>query len=127
MPAAPPRRCPRCRQSIHGRCPTCTPAHRTTTDQARGNSNSRGYDSHWRRVIRPAFLRANPICVLCGTLATVPDHWPTTRAQLVADGAPDPDAEHRLRPLCTDCHNLYGLSYKPWIAGHVRGQGGSNL
>lgn len=37
-----------------------------------------------------------------------------TRAELVAQGVPDPDADHRLRPLCTPCHNEHGLSYKPW-------------
>lgn len=123
MPTAPPRLCPRCRQPTQGRCTTCQPVHRTTTDRARGNSNSRGYDSHWRRVIRPAFLRDNPICVLCGALATVPDHWPETRASLVARGIADPDADHRLRPLCTSCHNQHGLSYKPWLGG----RGGQNL
>lgn len=86
---------------------------RQRADQQRGNSNARGYDSHWRRIIRPAFLRANPLCVLCGALANVPDHWPETRAELVERGVADPDATHRLRPLCDSCHNIHGLNYHP--------------
>ena len=63
-------------------------------------------------MIRPAFLRANPLCVLCGELAEVPDHWPTTRRALVDAGVADPDAFEHLRPLCTTCHNRYGDSYR---------------
>lgn len=103
------RLCAGCGQIITGRCTTCRPDQRAQTDQARGNSNSRGYDSRWRRVIRPAFLLANPICVICGSLATVPDHWPETRASLVARGVTDPDHQSRLRPLCDDCHQRHGL------------------
>lgn len=114
MPTAPPRLCPRCRQPTRGRCPTCTPTYHTTTDKARGNSNSRGYNSHWRRITRPTYLRNHPLCTLCGALAEIPDHHPTTRAQLIADRDPNPDADHHLRPLCKTCHNRHGLNSKPW-------------
>jgi 5-methylcytosine-specific restriction protein A len=108
MPTSTPRLCTRCRQPCRGRCPNCTPAQRHDTDQARGNSSQRGYGSHWRRTIRPAFLRDNPLCTICSALAEVPDHWPVTRKQLIERGVPDPDAAHRLRPLCLACHALYG-------------------
>lgn len=118
-PQASARLCSGCRQIIRGRCPTCTKQQRQEADQARGSSTERGYGSHWRRVIRPAFLRANPICVLCGSLAHVPDHWPETRASLVARGVEDPDAPHRLRALCKECHDLHGLSYRPWAPKRI--------
>lgn len=108
MPTSSPRLCPGCRRTVHGRCPHCTPTSRATTDQHRGNSTSRGYGSHWRRVIRPAYLRDHPLCCLCKALAEVPDHWPETRATLVARGVTDPDAPHRLRPLCLSCHARHG-------------------
>jgi 5-methylcytosine-specific restriction protein A len=99
---------------VRGRCETCHPVVRAESDQRRSSSTERGYGSHWRRVIRPAFLRANPLCCLCGALAEVPDHWPVTRAELVEQGVEDPDSFDRLRPLCKECHARHGLSYKPW-------------
>jgi 5-methylcytosine-specific restriction protein A len=59
-------------------------------------------------VIRLAFLREHPLCVLCSELAEVPDHWPVKRADLVAAGVDDPDAFERMRPLCLSCHARYG-------------------
>lgn len=38
-------------------------------------------------------------------MATVADHHPTSRRELLTQGVTDPDADHRLRPLCTTCHN----------------------
>lgn len=110
MPTSSARLCSGCGSIVKGRCPTCTKATRQASDQQRLTPAQRGYDSHWRRVIRPAFLRRHPICVLCGGLASVPDHWPETRAELVTRGVTDPDAEHRLRALCKPCHDRYGLS-----------------
>lgn len=113
MPTSPPRLCPSCRQPVRGRCPRCTKTTRRRTDQYRGSSNSRGYGYHWRVHVRLPFLRDNPLCVLCGALANVADHWPITRAELVERGVPDPDAPHRLRSLCDSCHNIHGLNYHP--------------
>lgn len=110
MPTLSGRRiCANCGQIVIGPCPTCRKTTHSDVDKRRGNSNTRGYDSRWRRAIRPAFLRENPLCVLCGELASVPDHWPETRASLVARGVDDPDAAHRLRALCADCHQRHGL------------------
>lgn len=108
------RLCDGCRQIVVGPCPTCTKQRRVEVDRIRGNSTSRGYGSRWRNVIRPAFLRDHPLCVICGALAEVPDHWPETRASLVARGVADPDDGSRLRALCKICHDIHGLSYKPW-------------
>lgn len=109
MPTASSRLCPGCGWIGKGRCPNCTKTRQADVDKQRGNSTSRGYGSNWRYRIRPQFLRANPLCVLCGSLASVPDHWPETRASLIARAVTDPDAEHRLRPLCASCHNTHGL------------------
>lgn len=47
----------------------------------------------------------DPICVVCGVaFATVADHWPTSRRELVEQGVANPDAPHRLRALCASCH-----------------------
>lgn len=108
MPTKPPRLCSGCHQPVQGQCLRCTKTKRQHTDRYRGTSASRGYDHHWREHIRKPYLRDNPLCCLCGALANVPDHWPVTRAELVERGVPDPDAPHRLRPLCDDCHNRHG-------------------
>lgn len=113
MPTSSPRLCPGCRRTVHGRCPHCTPQRRAVTDKYRGSAASRGYGHHWRTHIRLPYLREHPLCVLCGALANVPDHWPETRQSLVDRGVEDPDAWHRLRPLCDDCHNRHGLRYRP--------------
>jgi len=50
-------------------------------------------------------LRRDPVCVLCKTAsATVADHHPVSRRELVAMKVADPDAPSRLRGLCASCH-----------------------
>lgn len=88
-----------------GRCQACD----SRADRARGTAAERGYDGAWRRRARRYLLR-HPLCVLrlpgCTGLAEVPDHWPLDRRALVRLGVPDPDADHRLRPLCQRCHRV---------------------
>lgn len=91
-----------------GRCDQ----HRQQAEQARGTAASRGYNARWRRR-RTAYLQRNPICRLCHGLATVADHWPTSRRDLVAQGAADPDADHQLRPLCAPCHSKETAQHQP--------------
>lgn len=85
-----------------GRCERCT----TTADQRRGTRQQRGYDSRWERK-RKAYLSKpeHLFCVLCHAPSNVADHYPVSRRDLVAQGVPDPDADHRLRPLCRTCHS----------------------
>jgi 5-methylcytosine-specific restriction enzyme A len=64
--------------------------------------------SEWRRR-RAVFLTKNLFCVLCkerGQMvrATVADHYPRSRKELVAAGVADPDDERFLRALCRACH-----------------------
>jgi 5-methylcytosine-specific restriction protein A len=99
-------------------CPELTPGGRCTgckarAEQERGSASSRGYGSRWARVIRPRFLRRHPLCVLCGAPATDPDHWPIDRRTLVADGCPDPDADERMRALCSACHKRATAEAQP--------------
>jgi 5-methylcytosine-specific restriction protein A len=102
-----------------GRCEGC----RKAADAARGTAAQRGYDSRWDRVHRPACLRRDPLCVCreaghghggqCLSRSTVADHWPMSRRELVAQGVPDPDAPHRLRGICSPCHNAHTAVEQP--------------
>jgi len=108
MPTSAPRLCASCRQPVRGRCPRCSKATAKQVDQYRRAGEKNHYGRPWKRTVRIPFLRANPICVLCGALAEVPDHWPTTRRTLVKQGVADPDDFRHLRPLCLTCHARYG-------------------
>lgn len=95
-----------------GRCAGCD----ARADKARGTAADRGYDAAWRRR-RRAYLIRHPLCAVllpgCTRLATVPDHWPLDRRELVRLGVPDPDADHRLRPACAHCHGVATAAAQP--------------
>ncbi len=93
-----------------GRCAVCA----REAEARRGTAAQRGYGSSWTRR-RSAFLRRpeNVFCRLCQSVATVADHWPRSRRELVAMGVRDPDAEHRLRPLCAPCHGKETAASQP--------------
>jgi 5-methylcytosine-specific restriction enzyme A len=99
-----------------GRCIPC----RRRIVAAYGTPADRGYDARWERN-RIAFLALNLFCVLCGGLATVADHFPISRRQLVAMGVRNPDAHHRLRALCRHCHSTETARLQP--GGWNRDQG----
>lgn len=78
----------------------------------RPTAAARGYGNDWRRR-RAAFLAANPTCAgdgagghhpNCDGVATVPDHHPLTRRELVAQGVEDPDAAEYLVGRSAACH-----------------------
>ena len=83
-----------------GRCPT----HRTEVDRARGTAAQRGYTSAGHKRFRRLVLERDRLCVLCGHVATVADHWPTSRRDLLAAGL-DPNDPARGRGLCKPCHD----------------------
>ncbi|QXV57344.1 HNH endonuclease [Amycolatopsis sp. TNS106] len=113
MPSQPGRVCPGCRRTVPaGPCPTCRRDQRRETDQARGTAAERGYGRDWQRN-RAAYPREHRLCVQCRQPATVADHYPETRRSLVARGVPDPDAWHRLRPLCKTCHDRHTALTSP--------------
>lgn len=106
MPRRANRTCPRCHTKYRAdRCPTCRERDTAMVEARRPSSTQRGYGSKWG-IIRAAFLKAHPTCCIpgCGAPAEVPDHHPVSRAELVAQGDPHPDAWARLRPLCLPCH-----------------------
>jgi 5-methylcytosine-specific restriction protein A len=87
--------------TLDGKCTE----HKRAAEQQRGTAAQRGYSGKAWRAARRAVLRRDPICVLCNTApATVADHHPTSRRELVAMNVSDPDALYRLRGLCASCH-----------------------
>ena len=67
---------------------------------------------HTKRF-RPGVRERDPICVLCNIrAATVADHYPKSRKQLVDLGM-DPDDPNHGRGLCTQCHNTETAEHQP--------------
>lgn len=97
-----------------GRCPE----HHKAADLGRGTAAERGYTSAGHRRFRRHVLRRDPLCVLCGRVATIADHWPTSRRDLLALGL-DPDDPQRGRGLCKPCHDRETARHQPggWAAG----------
>lgn len=91
-----------------GRCPNC----RTTADRARGTAAQRGYTSPGHKRFRRLVLERDRLCVLCGKVATVADHWPTSRRDLLAAGL-DPNDPNRGRGLCASCHGKETARHQP--------------
>jgi len=98
-------------RAASGRCEKCRSRQRKTWDRRRGRQYER-YGPLWP-IRRLNYLGENPWCLLCGKMATVPDHWPIDRKQLLAMGVPDPDADEYLRPLCAPCHNRQTAVHQP--------------
>ena len=106
MPHRPLRPCttPGCPgRAETGRCPRCRAGRQLNPRLKQLSAAERGYDGQWQ-TRRLEYLLNHPRCVLCGRLARIPDHYPLSRKQLVSQGVADPDADERLRPLCTACH-----------------------
>jgi 5-methylcytosine-specific restriction protein A len=82
--------------TMGGRCPV----HEREANRERVTPGGSSYGRR-RPNVRKRYLYAHPWCMLCGRTATVADHFPTSRRQLVAEGVSDPDVWSRLRPLCT--------------------------
>ena len=95
-----------------GRCPACT----TQADQRRGTASQRGYTSKGHQRFRTAVLTRDPVCVCtsdcdwhlgateCLAIATVADHWPLERVELVARGL-DPNDPDAGQGMCARCHD----------------------
>ena len=93
-----------------GRCDE----HKREADRARGTSAERGYNSPQWRAIRRRVLRRDRTCRVCGAAeATVADHYPDSRKELLDAGVSDPDALHRLRGLCRPCHSRETAKHQP--------------
>lgn len=80
------------------------PVHAKQADRQRGTATQRGYGQQHEQRFRRRVLDRDPICVICKTkTATVADHWPTSRRQLVTQGLDPNDPQHG-RGLCASCH-----------------------
>jgi len=98
--------------SIHG-CATLYPTdqgsrcrqHVKEADRARGTATERGYGSSGHRRFRAAVLNRDPICVLCQVReATVADHYPHSRKELLELGLNPNDPQYG-RGLDKRCHD----------------------
>lgn len=105
MPTRPRSRCTSCRKPHdgRGRCDACRARQRAEGDSRRGTARQRGYGREHETRFRAEVLARDPICVLCGRRpATVADHYPASRRQLLARGL-DPNDPQYGRGLCRDC------------------------
>lgn len=101
-----------------GRCA----AHRREVDRQRGSAAERGYTGAGHRRFRAGVLSRDPLCVCtlgghghgrpCSRPATVADHWPRSRRDLIAAGA-DPDDPAAGRGLCKGCHDRWTAREQP--------------
>jgi 5-methylcytosine-specific restriction enzyme A len=100
--------CPNLADPGQSYCGDCGPRLRRASqrrhDASRPSPAARGYGADWRKR-RARFLAAHPACADCGAPATVADHDPVSRRDLVAAGAPDPDADRHLKARCKPCHD----------------------
>jgi len=65
----------------------------------RKSSTARGYDKHWEDA-RAAYLKYNPLCVVCNRPATVVDHVIPHRGVKTLFWSRD-----NWQALCAKCHN----------------------
>ena len=101
--------CPTLYDTPHSRCPQ----HRKQADKARGTSRDRGYNTPGHRTFRAAVLARDPICVLCRrALATVADHYPISRRDLIELGR-NPNHPDAGRGLCKPCHDTETAQHQP--------------
>ena len=94
------------------RCDDCTRQHSRQLDRRRETQAQRGYNSRGHRRFRRAVLARDPLCVLCGDVATVADHFPTSRRDLITQGL-NPNDPKRGRGLCASCHGRETAEHQP--------------
>ena len=102
-----------------GPCHTCA----RTADTARGTATQRGYNHKHRTLFRPKVLaRAGHICQIrrpgCLGTATVADHYPLSRRELIEAGLNPYDPRHG-RAACKPCHDRETAERQPggWNQG----------
>lgn len=107
--------CPELVEHGTSRCADC--AHQA--DRRRGTAADRGYTGRGHRRFRRKVLDRDPICVIAGCMApaTVADHWPLSRRELVERGM-NPDDPGAGRGLCEPHHAAETAKHQPggWAA-----------
>lgn len=108
---------------LSSRCAACQAA----AQRRRGSAAQRGYGHRHRRRFREGVLKHQPLCVCtdqshghgpqCLAPATVADHWPRDRRELVRLGL-DADDPRYGRGLCASCHGWHTSKAQPggWAA-----------
>lgn len=100
--------------------PTCTALtdggrcdeHKAQAEQHRGNFRQRGYGNGHKRF-RRAVISRDVICRIChAALATVADHYPLGRNQLIAKGLDADDPQYG-RGLCKPCDSTQTAQRQP--------------
>nr|DAT23874.1 MAG TPA: HNH endonuclease bacteriophage, HNH Endonuclease, DNA.52A [Caudoviricetes sp.] len=95
-------------------CPECLKRVRHTTD-------TKPYTSVGHRKARAKLLALHPYCQcegckahkgLCTQKATVADHFPLERFELIAEGK-DPNDTRFMRALCKQCHDIKTAATRP--------------
>ena len=104
--------CPELIPPATTRCPTCSQAKAKHYDSRRESQTVRGYSSTGHRRFRRRVLDSDPLCVICGDVATVADHWPIDRRELIDQGL-DPNDPKRGRGLCASCHGRETAVHQP--------------
>lgn len=102
--------CPTIYPATEGsRCPT----HKAQADKARGTPRERGYTSTGHQEFRRVVIQRDLICQLCGMEpATVADHYPRSRKELIELGL-DPNDPQYGRGLGHKCHSRETAQHQP--------------
>lgn len=96
--------CPNLTETGQTRCPDCQRQRQARLRQRRDTAIHRHYNSRGHRRFRRLVLQRDPLCVLCGDLATDADHFPLDLRALLAAGLNPNDPDHG-RGLCRPCHS----------------------
>ena len=81
-------------------------------DKRRETQGQRGYNSKGHRQFRRRVLDRDPVCVICGDIATDADHHPRSRRDLIAAGE-NPNDPRFGRGLCHSCHSKQTAVHQP--------------
>lgn len=103
------RGCPNSYEGTESRCAE----HRKAADRRHWEDSAPYKSPGHRNRFRPGVLGRDTLCVLCRIApATVADHWPKSRKELVALGL-DPDDPEYGRGLCHRCHSAETARLQP--------------
>lgn len=97
-------------QDGHSLCAKHLARQRAHSDAKRKDTRT-NYADREHREFRDAVLGEEPWCVLCGAEATVADHYPVRRRELIARGL-DPNDPQYGRGLCVPCHNSHTATHE---------------